>query len=281
MKISKVLLLAGIYTLSVFVVSAQTIVGTIIDANTHKPVAFVNVGVVGKTNGTVSTEYGKFALNLTNNGGSDVVLFSMLGYEDVSIKANELKQVTTDNYIVKLKERAFDLKATEIKPCKSKEKVLGNTTETRSIIASFNSDRLGCELGTIIKIKRAPSVIEDFNFCIAQNKLDTLFFRVNIYAVKDGLPSEKILKENVYVKTTLKYGVVKVDLRKYDVVAYDDFIISLEWLKDYGTTIKDRIYFSATFLGSSCYFRDASQNKWEKAPATIGVGFNATVKYCK
>ncbi|MCK5847425.1 MAG: carboxypeptidase-like regulatory domain-containing protein [Bacteroidales bacterium] len=55
--------------------------GFVFDANTNKPLAFTNIGVISKNQGTVSNENGKYLLNISTLDIRDTVSFHFVGYK--------------------------------------------------------------------------------------------------------------------------------------------------------------------------------------------------------
>src|SRR6476646_7698139 len=60
--------------------SAQTIKGKVSDSDLH-PLAYVNIGIVGKNIGTVSDEQGNFSFTLPEQCDEDHLRFSMIGFQ--------------------------------------------------------------------------------------------------------------------------------------------------------------------------------------------------------
>jgi hypothetical protein len=260
---------------------AQTLVkGKVVDQQTKEPLPFVNVGVLNKNIGTVSDENGLFQLVIPEKTKtSDTLKCSYIGFESYLISVGNLLERNNNHSIqvFELSSKTFELKQVVVKPeGKLKTKILGNKTTTTLTSAGFSSNELGSELGIYIKIKKSPTYLRDFNFSIANNKYDTLVFRVNIYQFRKGKPQESLLTENIIVTTTIKTGVVSVDLKPYQLVANDDILISLEWIKDLGDT--SGLYFSAGLFNGGTYIRKASQGDWKKVD-TIGLGLNVTVEH--
>jgi len=139
----------------------------------------------------------------------------------------------------------------------------------------FSSNKLGNEVGIIIKIKKSPTYIDKFHVSIANNKYDSLKFRLNFYSIKNKMPHKSILKENIFVESQTKEGVLTMDLSEYNIVVEDDFMVSLEWIEDLG---EGGLNFSMAFFGSPVIYRDTSQANWKKMKP-FSIGFSVTAKY--
>src|SRR3569833_462493 len=125
---------------------AQTFEGTIKDAKTNNNLAYVNVGVIGKSTGTVSDDNGHFKLSL-NNSNTDSLRISMIGYEPKTYLVSDFIMHYTPGEIIMLTPAVNQLTEVKILGRKYKLVVLGNTTQSKSTNAGFTSNRLGNEIG--------------------------------------------------------------------------------------------------------------------------------------
>lgn len=267
--------------ISVFFISnsnAQIISGKVIDTES-KPIGFVNIGIVGKNIGTVSDENGDFTLELKDQYDNDTLKFSMIGFISLEFKVRSFKQKHSSEKPIQiiLNKSVTTLSEVTVKPKKYVTKVLGNTANSIRFTMGFQSNDLGNELGTVMKIKKSPTFIEDVNFNIAVNNHDSLTFRLNIYKMENGFPSENILKEPIFVSIAGSTRTLTVDLKKYNLIVEDDFFVSLEWIK----FLKgEGLYFCGGVYNADSYVRQTSQGNWEKIDY-FGLGFYTTVSYEK
>ena len=261
-------------TLILSIVFGQSVVkGTVVDAGSGDPLGYVNVGVPGKNVGTVTSEGGSFELSIPDTLAGESLKVSMIGYEP---EVGSIQSLAGTDSRVKLKVKPVTVEKVEIDASKLKVKVLGNKTESKSMIAGFSTNELGNEVGNVIKIKKSPTYLKDFNVFIAQNEYDTVRFRLNFYEVKDGMPGKSLLQESIIVETTLKQGKLTVDLERYSIIVEDDFIVALEWIEDLG---EGGLMFSAGLFGSPLVARQTSQGDWEKIGMGVSLGFNVTCAY--
>ena len=257
---------------------AQAFDGTVIDGTNKEKLAYVNIGIVGKGIGTVSDMNGKFSINLHDSLNSYTLKFSYIGYESISFNVLEFKKKLKDNSIdILMKPAVFSLSQVVVKPKVLKTKILGNKNNNKSAMAGFKSNDLGSEMGTIMKIKKPSTNIENVNFNIARNYITDLKFLVNIYAIKNGEPDSILLQEPIYVTTSIKSGTLSVDMKKYNLWVNTDYMVSLEWIEDYGP---NKLYFCVGLMDSNSLWRKTSQDIWQKA-TPLGIGFNSTVTYEK
>lgn len=274
---NKKILLTLILFFFIFNSSFAQYKGKVVDQKTTKPIEFVNIGIIGKGIGTVTDENGSFSLSIDETYNNDSIRISCLGYQSNTFKVADFKKINQPVFFMVPK--SIDLKEVKIKSKPLKTEKRGAIITNKNVVAGFISNDLGSELGVLIDIKEAPTFLEKFHFSIAKNKYDTLFFRLNVYSVKNNLPDKNILKKNIFVSTNSKKGVVTVDLKPYSIVLDGDFFISLEWIKNL-TEISDlsnSLMFSASILNNKCYYRKTSQDSWKKVP--VSIGFYTTVKY--
>lgn len=266
-------------------VNAQVVSCSVVNAKTKMPLAFVNVGVIGKDVGTVTNENGKCNVALHDSLRNDSLKFSMLGYKPRTFLVSEFFQrVNNGNAastgsaqaLVELQPMTYALNEVKIRPRKYKTKILGNQTESDYISGGFKSNQLGCEAGVLVKVKEGTAAfVKSFHASVTMNKYDTLFFRLNIYSLKDGMPFENILPHNIILRSTKKSGVIYADLTSYNILLEEDAVVTLEWIKDLGGT--SDLLFSCSLLNGPVFYRQASQGSWQKENR-IGLGFWLTVE---
>ena len=239
--------------------------------------SYVNIGIVGKNVGTVSDINGNFEIPLKEIYNQDTLRISMIGYESLEYIVADFKEEITKNSDILLAPQITDLQEVIISSTKfTNEKTLGNKTTSQVMRGGFETDKLGNEVGLVIKIKKRPTFIKSFHASIVENKYGKVKFRLNLYDLnKKKMPENSILKENIIIETELKNGILSVDLSEYNIIVEDDFLISLEWIESYG---KDGLYFSAGVFGSPIITRETSQGDWEKV-APFCLGFNVVAKY--
>lgn len=290
-KLSLFVLLLSTFSIVSF---AQTINGTIADLQTKQVLPFVNIGIVGRDVGTVSDENGHFALSVPNIASTDTLRLSMVGYTtQIWVLADFLQKHEAQSTIY-LTPANVELATVTIRPHYLKTRILGSETEDKAFTAGFKINDLGSELGVLIKTKKTPTFVRRFNCFVAHNSYDTLFFRVNIYDTQNGKPTHNLLSQNVFVeKVGFKSGWISIDLSPYTIEVQNDFVVSLEWVKDLDPNVPkdistreaqrkmrrgEGLSFSVTPLGAPILYRKASQGTWEKLIAP-SIGFNVEVEY--
>lgn len=262
-------------------IKAQTYTATVINAQTKQALPFVNIGIIEKNIGTVSDNNGKFTLTINDDINTDSLRFSMIGYEPETINVTEFKKnAETNNAFFALSEKIITLNTVSVAATALKSKTLGNKG-LKGVGVGFLSNDLGSEVGVVIPIKKIPTIIKALSFTILSNKYDTLFFRINVYQIKNGLPANNLLPQNVFTKIiNEKEGTFEIDLSPYNLEVDGDILISLEWLSNFFNNSKEanKLSFSGTMLGAKCMYRKTSMGSWQLAPFPFGIGFLVNAK---
>ena len=254
-------------------ISAQALKGSIKDT-AGEPLPYVNVGVVGKNIGTVTSEKGTFSLYIPEANNQDIIRLSMVGYEDLTFKVSDLRSVLEKNKELTLRGTITELKEIVISNRKLKEKILGNKTRSQGTTIAFDSNKLGNEIGMIMNIKKSPTRIKNFTASLASKENYPVKLRLNFYSVKNGMPDKILTNEQIIITAPKDNSLIEVDLDQYDIVVEDDFFVSLEWIE----TAPGGLIFSGKLFAKSVIIRDTSQGNWEK-PGIMGVGFTCKVAY--
>lgn len=277
---NKLLLLLSCCILSLFLslpIGAQTfVIGQVIDAATKEPLPYVNIGLLNKNIGTVSDETGYFELEVnTEQNSRDTLRFSMIGFETKSYTLNDfINQNEIEVYLTE-KSTALDEVILSSKRKNYQTKILGNKTTSKALYAAFTSNKLGNEMGFIVRARKHPMILKKFNISLVENDYGPIKFRLNIYDVLNGLPNKTLLKDNIFIETEESSGIVSLDLTPYEIILDQDFFIAIEWIEDLGP---GKLYFSGGFFGAPLFAREVSQGTWEKI-GTASVGMNVEVRY--
>ena len=277
---NKSLLLLSCCILSLFLslhIGAQTfVIGQVIDAARKEPLPYVNIGLLNKNIGTVSDETGYFELEVnTEQNSRDTLRFSMIGFETKSYTLNDFINQNEIEVFLTEKSTALDEVILSSKRKNYQTKILGNKTTSKALYAAFTSNKLGNEIGFIVRARKHPMILKKFNISLVENDYGPIKFRLNIYDVLNGLPNKTLLADNIFVETEESSGIVSLDLTSFEIILDKDFFIAIEWIEDLGP---GKLYFSGGFFGAPLFAREVSQGTWEKI-GTASVGMNVEVRY--
>ena len=252
------------------------LVGQVIDAAIEEPLPYVNIGLVNQNIGTVTDEAGYFELEVPKNGFADATLrFSMIGFEPQDFTLQEYRDQKILTIPLNEKATALEEVVLSTKRNKYQTKILGNKTTSQLIYAAFTTNKLGNEMGFLVRGRKNPMILKKFNVSLVENDYGPIRFRLNFYDLKDGLPNETLLNENIIVETDIQSGIVSKDLTPYEIVIDQDFFVAIEWIEDLGP---GKLFFSGGFFGSPLIAREVSQGTWSKV-GSASVGMNVEVRY--
>jgi hypothetical protein len=200
--------------------------GRVVDAQTRQPLPYVNIGVVGGMEGTVSEPSGAFQLSLKNQTAR--VRFSTIGYQALTI---DLASEYMDS-VIALEPEAYLLEAVEIVRSRFDASLatygLHNGPE-RGHSVGFGSSQLGTEIGALIPITDSTWITS------AHFELNHAN-RVNMYAYDPATETigSNLLKDQIIISRPQKPGTLSVDIREYNLVLSAPVLLTLEWIRDDG-----------------------------------------------
>ncbi len=256
------------------ILSSQVLTGQILDEETLEPLPYVNIGVVGLGVGTVSKEDGTYRINLDGLEDEAILRYSILGYETVDLTLKTVRISPESGSLLRIKPVALDLPQITVNPRDYKDRRVGNELINPNFGAGFFYNDLGNELGTMVRIKARPAFIDQINLHLAWCKYDTIFYRLNIYRVDQGEPVERIYSSPLIIDYRDHQGQdVFVDMTHAQVIVYDDFLVSLELIRELG---EGGLMFCAGFFKDKTWYRKTSQATWESA--NIGIGISVDIR---
>jgi hypothetical protein len=252
----------------------------LMNVNTKEEIAFGAAGFIKSGFSTLSDEKGVVKLSLNNWDNNDTLKCYAIGYKEMIIPAKKLSESAINT--IELEEEISVLEEIEVSAKKLYEKKLGITRYDKRNCSGFiglNNNWKGVETGIRLPNNQHKLYrVKDFSFYIIKNTLnDTLVFRLNFYSSNTFYPTRNILKKPVIFKTAVKQGEVKIDLSEYNIMAYDDFYVSMECLMD-KVSINDFCF--AGEISEPSYVRESAFRKWKKVRGG-GAAFNVTVLYSK
>jgi hypothetical protein len=258
----------------------QTYSGKIIDEKTKSPVLYANIGVLNQSIGTVSNENGNFKLNLTTKvKNTDTIRVSMIGFEMKDYIVKDFKKAFANGGQLTLIAKDYKLDEVTIIPKDYKTLLVGNTKRMDNMSIKFDANDMGQEMAVQIKIKKRRTLIDKVFVNINECTYDSIFYRLNIYEYdkKAKLPGKNVLPKPVYINLAKEEidKTIEVDISHLNVLVQDDFVISLEFVKDLG---EGELALSANFMKSKGLARETSQGKWITVPIKFGPSISAEIR---
>lgn len=247
---------------------AQTYTSIIADELTKQPIAYANVGILGKNIGTVSNDNGWFTIEAKNL--NDTLKISFIGYASL-VNTFQILQTTDTIYLSKT---IVDLKEIVIKPQNLKTKIFGVTAKNLSISVGFSEGNFGGEIGVLMKNKHKAYLQKLYlNF---SSTYDSLFYRINIYQQGNRNEFINILTVPIYFKIPAGTATnpLIIDLAAYNISVEGKFLVTMEFIKDLG---EGHLFFNAALFKKS-FARETSQSEWETIPIGISMSVEALVR---
>lgn len=180
----------------------KIIKGVIKDGESKFFLQYATIGISNKNIGTVSNFDGKFSLKLNESiNENDLVTFSYVGYQTKTVAISNLNLVNNEIELIPEKRQ---LEEVVVKFKKSKPKILGRNSKGLGLMhTNFYTyeekdvdDRLSKEIGMKFKLQN-DCKINDLNFNITTNEFSSLKFRLNIYQIENGFPTELIVEKDI------------------------------------------------------------------------------------
>ena len=269
--------------------STEEITGVICNSATRANLAYVSIGIDGKSVGTVSNKDGYFSLKL-NDGVSaiDSVTFSHIGYETKKIS---IKDFTKDTHNIELSPSSYEVEEVVVQGGKIKQEQIGRNHSGLGIMhynfyttENINlNDRLSSEIGVLLKVKN-PCAVNSINFRISQNQFENIKFRLSFYSLgSDDLPKDIIVYKDIIIDIKDKHtDWYKYNLKSYDIFleSNNDVVVSLTLLED--EMDSDRNWFSlyaAKLPGHKIFTRKKAMDRWKSNAYALSLYLDVTSYY--
>ncbi len=279
MKIKPLMILIFISTSAAHVIAQIpsteniTLHGKVLDKETNLPLAYVSVGVLNKSRGTVSDTIGQFGFSITDEYFSDSLQFSIVGYNSLRVAVKDF--ISYVDKSIKLTVNVTQLADVIVTSSISRtnSEIIGRQASGKLTQISIHNktsveETVGSEMGMVYKTNRQNAILKDFNFYISANNFNYIKFRVNVYSLKNGLPDSLIYNKQIFSTVdNFKTGWTKIDLGQYNIKIRKEFVVTIQWIeskmdkKENPITI---VPFAVTPFSKNCFARIASQDKWIK-----------------
>lgn len=206
--------------------------GQVLDQATRRPLGYVSVGVLRHPFGTVADARGRFALTLPARYDADSVRFSLLGYAPRTLAVAELRRLVRGGPLL-LRSQAVPLRPARVQAAGLRRVVVGN--QGKGMLEDYKYNMAGNQSGQLLAVKR-PAFLQEMSFKVTHCTYDTLYFRLNVYQLKDGFPGENILPRPVYLRLSREQTAdrIYVNLRPYKLWLTEDVVVSLELVRSLG-----------------------------------------------
>ena len=242
-------------------------------------IPYCSIGMKNSEIGAITDENGNFSIEIPENNTQNEIVFEAAGYDEKIVSVKDLQQNST----IILHEKSINLNEVLVKTEQMKDKIIGQKTRPMLTFSKmFNENVPTIEQGNIFDIY-PKTRLNAYNFyIIPSSKFEEITLKINIYSVKNGLPSESLLDENIIYKTTTTAW-QKIDLSpyKFRFKNVEQIAVTVQ-LVDYKKLENQDFVFGVSAKKSTAkdlLFRYQSQGNWE---ASAGVFIsNLEVSYSK
>ena len=229
--------LLGLLPGGVYQAHAQTVVdaqlnGQVLDQATRRPLGYVSVSVLRHPFGTVADSKGRFTLTLPARYDADSVRFSLLGYASRTVTVAELRRLAPKSPLL-LRAQAVPLRPARVQAAGLRRVLVGN--QGKGMLEDYKYNMAGNQSGQLMPVKH-PAFLQEMSFKVTHCTYDTLYFRLNVYRLKDGFPGENILSKPIYLRISREQtgDRIYVNLRPYKLWLTEDVVVSLELVRSLG-----------------------------------------------
>ena len=260
--------------LTTIFINSQTIIHGVVKSEENKSLSYCAIGIKDTDIGAITNENGFYKIIIPNELQNKYVVFKAEGYEEKNVQILELKA----NPYVYLKLKTSNIQEVVLTAKKLKEKTIGEKSRPMLTFSKmFEKNFPTIEQGNIFEIYKKTK-LKSFSFhIIPSSKYENITLKLNIYDVKNSLPNQSLLNENIIYKTS-STGWQTIDLSKYKLIFnnLDKIAITLQ-LVDYNTLKDTEFVFGISAkksLSKNLIFRFQSQSQWEKNDGTFLTNLN-------
>ena len=267
------LIFACIVTSQIFAQESIVLTGTVVDKAINMPLAYVSVGVLNKSMGSVTDTSGNFVFNIGQENISDSLQISIVGYSPLRIAVKDF--IAASDKTTRLSVKSQQLQEVIVTNAiqRVNTEIIGRQAVSKLVQVSVHNKKsadetIGSEMGMRYTSSRDNAIIRDFNFYISANNFNFIKFRVNIYSVKNDMPDTLIYDKQIFATVNdFKIGWTKIDMEQYAIKVKGEFIITVQWIESRMDKKENPVTILAVVLtpfSKNCYVRIASQDKWKK-----------------
>ena len=267
------LIFACIVTSQIFAQESIVLTGTVLDKAINMPLAYVSVGVLNKSMGSVTDTSGNFVFNIGQENISDSLQISIVGYSALRIAVKDF--IAASDKTIRLSVKSQQLQEVIVTNAiqRVNTEIIGRQAVSKLVQVSVHNKKsadetIGSEMGMRYTSSRDNAIIRDFNFYISANNFNFIKFRVNIYSVKNDMPDTLMYDKQIFATVNdFKIGWTKIDMEQYAIKVKGEFIITVQWIESRMDKKENPVTILAVALtpfSKNCYVRIASQDKWKK-----------------
>ena len=250
--------------------TARPLAGQLTDA-AGQPLPYATVGVVGQGVGTVADAEGRFRLTLPATVvATDSVRFALLGYASRTLAVGALPAgpLTLALPATAVALADVTVQARGLDTARIGNKHYRTRIQTNFALGGQPGQNVGSEIGRVFQLPRRGGWLDEFQFILSANDFDTVRFRINIYALRDGVPATPLLYAPIY-REIVKQGAsrVRVDLSAEQLFTDENAVaVTVEWVghSRHGKQLAMPLLMPAF---ATHLYRYGAANKWKRFPS--------------
>ncbi|PYF72710.1 alpha/beta fold hydrolase [Pedobacter nutrimenti] len=258
-------------------VKAQVIVEGKVKNRQNEDIPYCSIGIKNSKVATLTNDKGMYRLTIPDDLKDKEVVFNSAGYQERTFSVRDLKA----NANVFLADKVMALEEVVIQAKGLKEKIIGQKSRPFLTFSKmFDENVPTVEQGNIFPIYEKTRLNAYSFYIIPSSKFAELTLKLNVYAVKNGLPDQSLLNKNVIYKTSAT-GWQKIDLSPYKLVFnhLKEIAVTIQ-LIDSKSLENTKFIFGMSAkksLSKNLLFRYQPQGSWEASEgnfiSNIDVGY--------
>ncbi len=250
------------------VLSQIRFTGSVVDAASRAPLAYVHVGIKQQNTGTTSLADGSFAIRIAQANAGDTLTFSLVGYAPAEVPIRLLR--AAEPVTIRLRQKTVQLSEVKITAEKRVEKKYGIKRRNRLLHFTDgmfqNGTHEGFEIAQLIRLGDAPARITSINLHLNAPRTDSASFRINFYGYDGEGPTGRIVEKSIIQKQPIREGWLSFDLTAHHVALQGSFVAAIEFLPETRKNLRP-IYYEVKLGGSSrSFYRRSSLGTWNRPP---------------
>ena len=209
---------------------AQVISGSVRDRQSGELLPYATIGIKGKSIGVIADRNAKFQYDLQGAVAKDSLVIRYLGYQHLSFCVGDLKDGVSLN--VKLLPDNKMLREVVVYDRKQLT-ALGNDEKSFYHTGwGFNESERGRTRGLRVERPEFPLFLVSFHMHLHENTFDSVRFRLHLLHATEAF--EPLVNENIFLTTSKKRGWIEFDLKPYQIVVSQPFVLAVEWVDAWG-----------------------------------------------
>lgn len=261
-KMKHTIVLVSIF-LSVGSLYGQSLKSRVLNDRDGTPIEFVSIGIKDHSYGTLTNDQGNFDLKIANLNEviGDTLRISSVGFKTVEYVISQdidlPNEIHLQEDIIHLDEVAVSIKQN------SRVVSKGTTSTSKRVVTGWSGYGRGGERGIKISLGKDMARIKGIRFYLAENKYDSVQFRLHIRKLVNGIPKDNLLEKNVFAVASKSHGWVSFDLNSISSTFAGDVCVSVEVIRVWGNCNQGNcLLLSASPIKGTLYAKEGSEGKW-------------------